>query len=764
LKRHWFFAFFFISGFCSLVYEVVWLRLSMARFGVTTPMVSIVLSVFMAGLGLGSWAGGRIIRRFEGSAAGVPLRLYGTMEFLIGLSGLAVPPLLDAGYALLRDTGKGLAWGSGIYYLASGAWMTVALLPWCSFMGATFPFAMATIRRIWRKESEHSFSYLYLANLVGALLGTLVPAVVLIELYGFRGTLHIATALNFALGATVFAVSAGLPKTAGDAALAPVPAAGRAARELAGGSGLLWLLFMTGLCSMAMEVVWIRQFTVYLGSVVYAFAAILALYLMANYAGSYVYRRWVRKHHASQSLTVWILMGLAALLPLLAADPRFPIPFDEHSELMGAMFLWGMLRAALGVMPFSLLVGFATPMLVDRVSGGNPDSAGHAYAVNVVGSILGPVLAGFFVLPWVGERWGLCALSAPLFAAGLITALGAARDSRTAFQLSPKLLYGLAVLLCVPLAAFTNGFDSQFPDRVELRDYTATVIATGHGMERRLLTNGTGMTRLTTITKMMAHVPLSLVKRPAQDGLVICFGMGTTFRSMLSWGIHATVVELVPSVPKLFGYFHPDGPALMQSPEARVVIDDGRRFLERSSERFDVITVDPPPPVPAPASSLLYSREFYAIVKRHLKQGGIAQIWLPGGDDETVGAVARALVESFPHVNAYDSVEEWGIHFLASMDPLPDVDASNLPQALPAAAQRDLVEWEEDPAPKVMDSVLKHKRDMGEFLKLAPGTPAIQDDRPINEYFLLRRTAEQWRNRGKSDDARRTGDGLPPSS
>src|ERR1035441_1908351 len=95
LKRRWFFAFFFISGFCSLVYEVVWLRLSMAKFGVTTPMVSIVLSVFMAGLGLGSWAGGRFIRRFDASAAGVPLRLYGTLELLIGISGLAVPPILD---------------------------------------------------------------------------------------------------------------------------------------------------------------------------------------------------------------------------------------------------------------------------------------------------------------------------------------------------------------------------------------------------------------------------------------------------------------------------------------------------------------------------------------------------------------------------------------------------------------------------------------------------------------------------------------------
>ncbi len=58
----WFFVFFFISGFCSLLYELIWLRLSMAQFGVTTALTSIVLSVFMAGLGLGSWFAGGFIR------------------------------------------------------------------------------------------------------------------------------------------------------------------------------------------------------------------------------------------------------------------------------------------------------------------------------------------------------------------------------------------------------------------------------------------------------------------------------------------------------------------------------------------------------------------------------------------------------------------------------------------------------------------------------------------------------------------------------
>jgi spermidine synthase len=274
---------------------------------------------------------------------------------------------------------------------------------------------------------------------------------------------------------------------------------------------------------------------------------------------------------------------------------------------------------------------------------------------------------------------------------------------------------------------------------MELRDYTATVIATGEGMERRLLVNGIGMTYLTPITKMMAHVPLAMLPRPATSGLVICFGMGTTFRSMLSWGIQTTVVELVPSVPKLFGYYHPDSPGLLQSPLAHVVIDDGRRFLERSTEQFDVIITDPPPPIGAPTSSLLYSEEFYAVVKPHLRPGGIAQIWCPGGDDATLAAIAKALRSSFPYVRLYRSIEGWGFHFFASMTPLPGLTGEQLAARLPARAAGDLIEWNRDSTPaKMFDDVLGREQPIESLIHADPSISPITDNRPINEYFLLR--------------------------
>src|SRR5271168_103327 len=99
----WYFTFFFISGLCGIVYELVWLRLAMAQFGVTTALTSIVLSMFMAGLGLGSWAAGALMRRYGGIFAAHPLRLYSLTELLIGISAVTVPAELLYGHQLLAN-------------------------------------------------------------------------------------------------------------------------------------------------------------------------------------------------------------------------------------------------------------------------------------------------------------------------------------------------------------------------------------------------------------------------------------------------------------------------------------------------------------------------------------------------------------------------------------------------------------------------------------------------------------------------------------
>jgi spermidine synthase len=738
VPQGWFFAFFFVSGFCSLVCEVVWLRLAMTQFGVVTPLVSTVLSVFMAGLALGSWGAGRLVARTDPSGARSPLRLYALAELVIGLSAFVVPGAFRWGRGLMLHAGSGAAWGSLLYHLASGSLVALTLLPFCVCMGATFPLAMAAIRRAEAAASERSFSYLYVANVLGAACGTLVSAFVLIELLGLTGTLRATAALNAAVAAGAFALAAGqaVKHVAGAATPAPQATAEGAAtarESFEPRRGLLAMLFLTGFVSMAMEIVWVRQFTPYLGTVVYAFAVLLALYLGATFLGSMAYRAWARRSVGTSEPSglahVWVAAAISGLLPLLATDPRLPLRIIDPAMPQPLDLLVGGGRVALGLTLFCAAIGFITPMLVDRRSAGDPGRAGRAYAVNVLGCILGPLAASFVLLPAIGERWSIALLALLLFAVAPLA--GRPRAS---------VLAGAAAL-GLALVVLTKDHATLFPHREVRRDYEATVVATDSRGSKELLVNGVGITALTPITKMMVHLPMAFLVRPPQSALVVCFGMGTSFRSALSWGVPTTAVELVPSVPGLIGFYHADGPDLLRSPLARVVVDDGRRLLERFPDQYDVITIDPPPPVEAAGSGLLYSKQFYALARARLRPGGILQQWFPGGEPAILASVARAITESFPQVRVFQSVEGWGFHFLASETPIPAASGDALAARLPPHAAADLVEWWRDVTPgqalgRVVDQEVPPER----LLAVAPRAPALEDDRPLNEYYLLRRT------------------------
>jgi spermidine synthase len=709
----WFFAFFFLSGFCSILYELVWLRLSMAEFGVTTALTSIVLSMFMTGMGAGSWGAGILVRRYGHRLRFPPLRLYALCEFLIGCSSLAVPAELLWGHRLLESMTAENAYSSGSYYLASGILIAAVLLPWCACMGATFPLAMAAIRSKESLASRRSFSFLYVANVIGAVAGAIAP-LFLIELYGLRSTMQVGTICNFVIAALALSLTLGRRRNVrAERPSQPVPGTDPETQR-----SLLVLLFMTGLATMGMEVIWIREFTPYAGPVVYSFAFILVSYLSATFVGSFVYRRFGAGARRNDHLA-WVSLAFLGVLSLLTSDPRF--------------HLMTPLRIFLGVAPFAGCIGYLTPMLVDRWSAGDPDRAGRAYAINVVGCILGPLLSGFVLLPLFGERVSILLFAMPWMAMAFLPVRGQrAHPGR-------RIAAFASVAVALVLFFTTKDFETLFPHREVLRDSTATVIATGSGMHKRLLTNGIGITELTPITKMMAHLTLASLPAPPQNALVICFGMGTTYKSVMSWGIPTTVVELVPSVPRLFTYYHPDGAELLRSPLSHLVIDDGRRFLERTTEKYDAIIIDPPPPVRAAGSSLLYSEEFYAVARDHLRPGGILAQWLPSGDRAVQSSVAKALQNSFKFVRIFRPVEDNGWHFLASMESIAYRSADELVARMPAPAVEDMMAWGPAATPTAQfNRMLQTDVTTQTLISCSPGTPALDDDRPVNEYDMLR--------------------------
>ncbi len=731
------FLLFFVSGFCSLVYQVVWTRLAFASFGIITPVLSVVLSVFMLGLAIGSWLAGRAIASWVRKTGLSAVAFYGIAELLIGVGAFAVPALFALGERSLLGAGQT---DSFEYLLLSAAVLAVSILPWCICMGATFPCMMAFVRE-WDRGFAGSFSFLYLANVLGAMSGTLMTAVILVEAFGFRHTLMIAAAGNFAIAA----VSAGLAwSRRGVRAVpagheVPAPAAASAPAGALTGGAVKWLLFSTGFCSMALEVVWSRAFTPVLKTQVYSFAAVVFAYLGATFLGSLDYRRALKRNTRLTPAVLLAYLATAAFLPIMVNDPRLlamsPV---THLNLRSVLLL----LASIG--PLCAVLGYLTPQLIDQYAAGNPRTAGQAYAINVLGCILGPLVASYLLLPYLDERHAQILLSAPFIAFLFHHRRFLAPAMRWGAGLTAVTALGCALFVS---RDFEYWIRSRFPEARVRRDHAAAVMAFGQGINKQLLVNGVGMTRLTPITKFMVHLPLVLLKSKPESALIVCFGMGTSYRSSLSWNIDTTAVELVPSVVALFDYYHADAALLVNRPRSRIVIDDGRRFLRRVDTRYDLITIDPPPPIEAAGSSLLYSREFMELARAHLRPGGILQMWFAGGETATGWAIIRTVRDVFPYVRGFVSVEGWGIHLLASTEPIEVPAARVLAARLPETARQDLAEW--NPPTDVEKYLqLAISREIPIDAALNPNPEIrITDDRPFNEYFLVRRALAPARQR-----------------
>lgn len=755
------FFMFFVSGFCGLLYQLVWTRLAFAAFGIITPVLSVVVSVFMLGLALGSWLAGKYAVSFSRRWRFKLTSVYAGLECLIGIGGLAVVGLFEAGQTWLLGAGD---FDSFSYLFFSGVILSFAIFPWCVCMGATIPVMMAFVKERQEQETQ-TFSYLYLANVAGAMLGTIVTAVFLIETLGLYGSLFWGACLNF----FVALLSAGLslrPVSIKNVSSETVSALSKKGTRVLFVPVLFFLsvLFMTGFTSMAMEVIWTRAFTPILGTTIYAFAAILTVYLLATWAGTLLYRWHARDQKEVAVVTLLVRLVYCCFFPILAADPRWWSEVNTPVIRMSAIF---------SIFPFCCILGYLTAKLIDLLSQGDPKMAGKAYALNALGCICGPLLAGYLFLPLWGVKLSLVLLTLPAVAIlfwGIhvfssetgrpkgredVSMGDVSPGTDTSGRMSSGRTYSLGYVVSISgilvflflSALFLFWSHEDFMARTEgaviRRDYAATVTCYGQGRKKKLLVNGVGMTALTTVTKFMAHLPLAAHTGRPESALVICLGMGTSFRSAALWGVPTTVVELIPGVRDSFGYFFEDAAEILRKTGTRIVIDDGRRFLRRTKQAFDIITIDPPPPVEASGSGLLYSIEFYNVLKARLKEGGILQQWLPEGEPIVLRAVTNSLCTAFPYVKIFSSFQGWGYHFLASEKPFAMPSAAEFVAKMPAAARADLVAWtvEKDPG-ALYQWVIDKEYPVSAIVDLKRG-PFMTDARPVNEYFLMRRLKKE---------------------
>jgi spermidine synthase len=220
--------------------------------------------------------------------------------------------------------------------------------------------------------------------------------------------------------------------------------------------------------------------------------------------------------------------------------------------------------------------------------------------------------------------------------------------------------------------------------------------------------------------------------------------MGTTFRALLTWDTTVTAVELVPGVRDLFGFFHKDAAEVMKNPRGNVIIDDGRRYLHRTDRTFDLITVDPPPPSYAAGLSLLLSEEFFQLAKAHLKPGGILQEFYPYNEPWLISGILRSCANTFKYVRVFD-VPGKCYYMIASEEPIAKPDFAAAVAKMPDSAKRDMLEWREqehlpDDPQQVLEQLYSLEIPLAKLMNSDPDSK-ITDDKPINEYFLLKKIA-----------------------
>jgi len=722
---------FIASGAAGLIYQVVWSRDLVLLFGNTSQAISTIVTAFLAGLGGGALVGAGLASRSRN-----PLRLYGFIEIGVAVLAVGLPtlfPALGGVYGSAYTSSSAEQLGLIRFGLAF-----VAVTPATFLMGMTLPALTSFFVRSMESASR-SLGQLYAANTLGAVLGTIIAGYVLIELIGLSRSALMAVGLNLIAGSVALAASRHTALPAGTTP--PVPAPSSQGMPRTPMRRLVYVAtFLSGFAALAFEVLWTRLLAEGSGSSIYLFAAILAIYLFGIAVGSAWFGSRSRPERDTLS-TLGVCLGAIGL----AAGATVVVtsgPLGDGYYSVRPLIL----------IPATVAMGYAFPLavrLVTTSAAGAANSVGTLYASNTAGSILGSFAAAFVLASTLGTNTSILLLAAVELGFGAALVL----VGRPLRRGSPRLAAAFATLALVAIVAPIAGLPitrtatenrlSKLGTLVAHReDNIATVDAEGGPpAQRQLYVTGVSMTFLTVSTKLMAYLPKAL--RPdASSMLDICFGMGSTYRSSLILGMRTDAVELSPSVPGQMGTFFSDADRFVHDPRGRIIIADGRNYVRLATARYDVIVVDPPPPIESAGTVVLYTSEFFSEARQRLNPGGIFLLWIPYLTTvDGFKTFLRTFRSNFPHVDVVLSPVKNGAYLLGSDMPFV-FDRANLEALLGSPnAMADFATAPDDPkldgAGWAREIAADNWLNDAQVDTFVGSGPVITDDRPSSEYYLL---------------------------
>jgi len=683
----------FLSGFCSLIYQTVWLREFRLVFGGAAPAAAAVVAVFMGGLGFGGKLFGAWVER-----VGRPFRFYARLEACIALAAALSPVLLTGARELYLKTG-GTA-GMGLWpatCLQLGMTALVLGLP-CFLMGGTLPAAMKFAQRD-DDPRRAVTAFFYGLNIAGAVTGAVLSTFWLLPTLGNRASLTVAVVVNLGIALVAGGVSMWQGKEPRDMSVAQEDEGVGACAAKAPVPFVLAAAFMSGFTFFVAELVWYRVSTPLLGGSVYGFGLVLCVVLAGMGAGGLLYALVLKR--AEPSLAGFTLVSaaqtLAVLVPFALGDRVAHLALVLNDNLRGIGLVpmaagWAVVMSLLAFFP-ALLSGMQFPLLVSLLGRGNAGvgrQLGRAYLWNTFGSISGSLLGGFVLVPLLGLK-GCWLLAAMLIAGMSVVSLALQMRRQTVERLGFTWVgkFAVAALAISALLVFESsgpsavwmhtpiGYGRVRDDYrhslgleawqrnaqrsvVQAYDGRETSVAVTGGMQYSFLTNGKsdGSAVSDAPTQVMLGIVGAILHPAPHNACVVGLGTGTTagWLADVPGMQRVDVLELEEEIRKVARFFDPVSRAAMSHPRVNNITGDAREFLLTRGENYDLIVSEPSNPCRAGVANL-YTREFYMNASRRLNRGGIFCQWLQGYEVEPaiISTVIATLRQVFPKVEVWST-------------------------------------------------------------------------------------------------------------
>ena len=658
-----------------MIYQVAWAKSLGLFFGSTVYAITTVLAVYLGGLALGSDWIGRRSGRWED-----PILLYGLLELGVAALGALSLASLAGVRALYVHSypwiGNSSAMRGALRFFAAA----VILIPPTFLMGGTLPALVhglgtqgTTLRR--------RVSRLYWANTFGAVVGALAAGFWLLRVEGVRGSVITAVGLNLLVGFVALRMRQRVAPPEVISKLAK-------ARETMAPRKLLVASFaVVGATATAYEIAWTRLLVIMFGSSTYAFTVMLATFLAGIALGSALFELWtkrrmvsIRGFEATQTFTALAGLLFLCLFPYLP-DVVVAVLRAAGNSFRG-LLLAQAIASGISMLPAAILFGFNFPLVIALLAesrtepGAESAVVGRAYAANTSGAIAGAILAGFWLLPWLGA-FRLVAIAASVNLL-LAFALGLARKF-TWVPLASKLAIITALVAIVASNAFykralaTFGsalYYSRHARGVSLQEMAETndVLFAADGPNATvaviqsedylaLQINGkVDASNLDTRTQLLlGHLPAFFHPHPRRV-LVIGFGSGMTLAALARYPEieRLDCVEIEPRVIRAAGLLEKFNGGVLRDPRVHLIVDDARNFLATTRERYDVISSEPSNPWMAGIANL-YTSEFYREAAARLAPGGLFVQWAQGYslDSSDLHMVFRTFASEFPRVTLW---------------------------------------------------------------------------------------------------------------